>query len=332
MKIFITLDYELFLGTETGTPEQCLVRPMEELCKVADKHGFKYVIFVDAAYLLRMKQLKDNHPQLENDYELVSNHIKKLAKQGHDIQLHFHPQWLKSDYDDAKGWQLKPLPYKLSDLEENEAFVLFHEAKALLDIIIGHQTTAFRAGGYCLTSFKSYKELFEQEGISIDSSVARNGYENSPVHAYDYRSIPDKIIYHFESDVCKELENGPFMELSITSVRWSGLHYMLRVRPLMASYHPKEVFGDGKSVTDGNEQTGLLSKLMKFIKPYKGLASIDGIRSCQLDAIYTKEECKKHDTIVLIGHPKLASDASVANLDAFIGKHRELTYLTTATI
>ena len=174
--------------------------------------------------------------------------------------------------------------------------------------------------------------MFEQEGISIDSSVARNGYENSPVHAYDYRSIPDKIIYHFESDVCKELENGPFMELSITSVRWSGLHYMLRVRPLMASYHPKEVFGDGKSVTDGNEQTGLSSKLMKFIKPYKGLASIDGIRSCQLEKIYVREKSKKRETIVLIGHPKLASDASVANLDAFLSKHEELTYCITATL
>ena len=86
MNIFITLDYELFLGIETGTPENCLVRPMEELCKVADKHSFKYVIFVDAAYLLRMKQLKDNHPQLEKDYQLVSNHVRILAGQGHDIQ------------------------------------------------------------------------------------------------------------------------------------------------------------------------------------------------------------------------------------------------------
>lgn len=332
MNIFITLDYELFLGIETGTPENCLVRPMEELCKVADKHSFKYVIFVDAAYLLRMKQLKDNHPQLEKDYQLVSNHVRILAGQGHDIQLHFHPQWLKSDYDDAKGWQLKPFPYKLSDLEEKEAFTLFHDAKVLLDKIIGHQTTAFRAGGYCLTSFKRYKEMFEQEGICIDSSVARNGFVESPVHAYDYRFIPDKIIYHFDSNVCKEQENGPFTELSITSVRWSGLHYMSRIRPLMVSYHPREVFGDGKSVSDGNEQTGLSYKLMKFIKPYKGLASIDGIRSCQLEKIYEREKSKKRETIVLIGHPKLASDASVANLDAFLSKYKELTYCTTATL
>lgn len=332
MNIFITLDYELFLGTETGTPEQCLVRPMEELCKVADKHGFRYVIFVDAAYLLRMQQLKDNYPQLERDFQTVTDNLRLLAKQGHDIQLHFHPQWLKSGFDEAKGWQLKSLPYKLSDLEEDEAFALFHEAKSLLDSVIGYPTTAFRAGGYCLTSFKKYKELFEQEGIIIDSSVARNGYVDSPVHAYDYRNIPNKIVYRFSSDVCKEQWDGIFTELSISSVLWSGLYYMFRVRPIMASYRPKEVYGDGKSVVDGNEQTGLLSKLMKFIKPYKGLASIDGIRSCQLEKIFERERNTGRDTLVLIGHPKLASDASVANFDAFIGKHRELTYCTTEAI
>lgn len=332
MNIFITLDYELFLGAKTGTPERCLVRPMEELCKVADRHGFKYVVFVDAAYLLRMQMLKDRHPQLVKDYILVSDHIKKLATQGHDIQLHFHPQWLKADYDDEQGWQLKPLPYKLSDLEEDEAFTLLHEAKLILDSIIGYKTTAFRAGGYCLTSFKKYKELFEQEGIAIDSSVARNGYEDSPVHAYDYRNIPDKIIYRFDNDVCLERPNGAFTELSITSVCWSGLNYMFRVRPMMASYRPKEVYGDGKSVSDGGVQEGMIAKIKKFIIPYKNLASIDGIRSCQLEKILKIEKTNNRDTLVLIGHPKLASDVSIANLDTFIGKHKEFTVCTTSTL
>lgn len=332
MNVFITLDYELYLGTITGTPERCLVRPMDELCKIADKHGFKYVIFVDAAYLLRMQQLKDKHPQLLNDFQLVSEHIKTLASQGHDLQLHFHPQWLKSDYDDMKGWMLKTLPYKLSDLEEDEVFDLFHQAKLLLDNILGYKTTAFRAGGYCLTSFKNYRELFEHEGITIDSSVARNGYVESPVHSYDFRNIPSKIVYHFSNDVCKEQRDGHFTEISITSVHWSGFYYMFRVRPKMASYRPKEVFGDGLSIKDGNEQTGAFAKLEKFFKPYKNLASIDGIRSCQLEKIYRREKERQSATLVLIGHPKLASDASIANLDAFIGSHEELKICTTAVL
>lgn len=332
MDIFITLDYELYLGKATGTPEQCLVRPMEELCKVADKHGFRYVIFVDAAYLLRMQQLKDNYSQLERDFQTVTDNLRLLAKQGHDIQLHFHPQWLKSGFDEAKGWQLKSLPYKLSDLEEDEAFTQFHDAKALLDSVIGYPTTAFRAGGYCLTSFKKYKELFAQEGIAIDSSVARNGYVESPVHAYDYRIIPDKIIYHFDRDVCKEQKDGPFTELSITSVRWSAIYYMFRVRPMMASYCPENVFGDGKSIIDGNNHCGLIAKVVKLFKPYKNLASIDGIRSCQLEKIYRREIERQNSPLVLIGHPKLASDVSVANLDAFIDSHKELSICTTAVL
>ncbi len=31
MNVYFTLDYELFLGEKTGTPENCLIRPMDEL-------------------------------------------------------------------------------------------------------------------------------------------------------------------------------------------------------------------------------------------------------------------------------------------------------------
>lgn len=280
-----------------------------------------------------MWQLRASHPQLNKDFELVSNHVKYLAQQGHDIQLHFHPQWLYSDYNGSYNkWQLKSIPYKLSDMKEEDAFLLFHEAKELLDGIIGHKTIAFRAGGYCLTSFFGYKKLFENENIIIDSSVARHGYVETAVHAYDYRDIPTKIIYNFDSDVCKEQVGGKFTELSITSTRWSGLEYMLKIRTKMATYNPKMVYGDGKSVSDARKKINISSKFLKFVRPYKNLASIDGIRSCQLEKILDKENKLKRDSLVLIGHPKLASDASIANLDSFIGKHEDLMICTTSIL
>lgn len=333
MRLFITLDYELFLGVETGSPENCLIRPMEALEGVANKHGFKYIVFVDAAYLLRLWQLRTSYPQLNKDFELVSNHVKYLALQGHDIQLHFHPQWLYSEYNDIYNkWQLKSIPYKLSDMKEEDAFLLFHEAKKLLDEIIGYKTSAFRAGGYCLASFSGYKKLFKQEDIRIDSSVARYGYVETAVHAYDYRDIPSKIIYNFDSDVCKEQVGGKFTELSITSTRWSGLEYMLKVRTKMASYNPKMVYGDGKSVSDGRKRMNIFSKILKFVRPYKNLASIDGIRSCQLEKVLEKEKGLKREALVLIGHPKLTSDVSIANLDSFIGNHVDLNICTTSIL
>ena len=47
MNIYITLDYELFLGPKTGSVDKCLIEPTYNLCKVVSKHGSKMVFFID---------------------------------------------------------------------------------------------------------------------------------------------------------------------------------------------------------------------------------------------------------------------------------------------
>ena len=103
MDLFITLDYELFMGKKTGSVESCLLSPMNSFISMLDRYGIKATIFVDAAYLLRLSELKDKHDKLKSDFELISDHLKCLEQDGHDIQLHFHPQWIYSDYD-SKQW------------------------------------------------------------------------------------------------------------------------------------------------------------------------------------------------------------------------------------
>ena len=202
MNIYLTLDYELFLGEKTGTPENCLIRPMNELCKVSDNRNFKYIIFVDASYLLRMKQLKDKYLEVDRQYKLVCDHVQYLSSQGHDIQLHFHPQWLYSTWnDETNQWMMDRCHYKLSDLPYEQAKSSLLEAKTLLDSIVGYKTIAFRAGGFCLDSFHEFKELFKNLDIKVDSSVARHMFVSSPVHSFDYRKIPDDQIYKFSNSI-----------------------------------------------------------------------------------------------------------------------------------
>ena len=48
MNIIITLDYELYLNDYAGTPEMCLVKPMQELHRVYEKYNVKLTVLVDA--------------------------------------------------------------------------------------------------------------------------------------------------------------------------------------------------------------------------------------------------------------------------------------------
>ena len=150
MNIYITLDYELFLGKETGSVTNCIIRPMAELNKISEKYNVFYTIFIDSAYLLRLYDIKSQSKELQKDWTNVCQNLKELAQKGHDIELHFHPQWLFSTYNaEREKWYVDSDHYKMSDVEDKDFLrESFAKAKNLLEKVVGKNVVAFRAGGY----------------------------------------------------------------------------------------------------------------------------------------------------------------------------------------
>ena len=299
MDLFITLDYELFMGKKTGSVESCLLSPMNSFISMLDRYGIKATIFVDAAYLLRLSELKDKHDKLKSDFELISDHLKCLEQAGHDIQLHFHPQWIYSDYD-SKQWIMDFEHYKLSDLPENVLRTSFYSARLLLEEIIGKKIIAFRAGGYSLPTYSGYIDLFKLNGIKIDSSVLRGAYVDSKYQKYDYRNIPKASIYNFN--------NSLFIEDNKTIQ-----------------------YGDGYGIGISGSRLKRLVKRIKILFQNKIVsASIDGFMSTMLLDIYSIHKKQVScNGFVIIGHPKNFSNVSIRNVEEFILKVRdEDTFLT----
>ena len=321
MNIFLTLDYELFSSEQPGTPQKCIVDPMNALSKVAGKYGIKYTIFVDAAYLYRLYQLKQNFPHLKRDFELLKHNIEEMVHVGHDIQLHFHPQWIYTDYDGIESkWRMDTIHFKLSDMEPELAKKTFKEAKELLDSIIGYRSNCFRACGYCLDTYSNYIDLFKQNEIDKDSSVARYCYADSSAHVYDYRIIPDETIYRFDDSIKEKKENGQFTELSIASFKLNPVIYRLKLKKYREGY----VYRDGAPLkVDVSNKESLLHCL---IMPKRILASLDGRNSILLP-YYLERSNRQHLTdLVICGHPKNTTEGSLKNLDKFladnVGKHK----------
>ena len=91
MNILLTLDYELYFGSQTGTVEQSMIKATDKLLSVLNVYNVKAVFFVDIGFLKRLKKIKSKEPKLEEDYLLLTNHLNHLSKEGHDLQLHIHP-------------------------------------------------------------------------------------------------------------------------------------------------------------------------------------------------------------------------------------------------
>lgn len=321
MNIYITLDYELFLSSQTGTVDNCLIRPTEALLECLDKYGVKANFFVDAAYLLRLSQLKSQAASLEKDFISVSNQIKELAQQGHSIQLHFHPQWIYSNYENGT-WQMDFDHYKLADMPLGEVEISFIESYRLLQSCTDKKITAFRAGGYSLMDFARYKNLFDSLGIKTDTSVLRGKHCNSRYQKYDFTNVPRKTSYPFSTSIIEKDETGEMIEYPITTAPFASF-----ITSFKTYYTKKNIsiedfqkWGDGKSV--GMDNLGSLQRFKAHVKLLFGRgvvpASLDS-GGIMLDEVVSK--CLHRisgDDVVIIGHPKNLNRLSLLNLEKFI--------------
>lgn len=317
MKIFITLDYELVLGRRTGTVNSCLVQSTKAFCQMLSVYNVPATFFVDCAYLLRMRELKDKYPALQKDYEDVVSNLKYLQKQGHSLQYHFHPQWLYSTYDD-EGWHMDYDHYKLSDVEESKLRHDFKEGTMLLESITGEKPVAFRAGGFSLTTCKYYIDLFQENGIFIDSSV-NGGKVKSKLHEYDYSKAPKRTLWKFENDVNVPEENGRFTEYSITRVgrKKPGVFSFIKRYILKARYHSTIEYCDG-----GGSEFSKFDTFKKYFPTLfrfsRGYMTMDIFYSCDLVKQYETVSKTDENNLVVIGHPKHLSDGAINNIEIFI--------------
>ena len=313
MNIVLTLDYELFLGSRTGDVQHCLVEPLDALLAQTDPYGVKYTIFVDATFLYKLNSLRNRFPKLDKEYATVVAHIKQLASQGHDIQLHVHPNWFYSTYD-GEQWRLEQQHYKLSDLSVADRKTIFMGAKQLLDDIIGHSTIAFRAGGFSAQPTNMLSELFDKAGIVADASVCPGVAYDSLHQAYDYTSCPDLDVWRFSQDICVAEENGKYFEFPITMSRVSPLFYFKLIAHRFVGKQIHHTFGNGISV-----QTAKDDIWRRLTRKTPFMATIDGYKITQLKRIYAQKTKQNCEYLVVLGHPKLVTAYSINKLGEFCG-------------
>ena len=102
MRIAITYDYELFFGEITGTTENCILKPTRDLINLGKKTGARFTFFIDVGYLKKLNEFQVQFPELRKDFQNISDQIKALISLGHACELHVHPHWEDSYYENGK--------------------------------------------------------------------------------------------------------------------------------------------------------------------------------------------------------------------------------------
>lgn len=312
MKIYLTLDYELFFG-KSGTAQKCMIEPTDRIVETCERHGARCIFFVDAGYLDKLKTYSEHFPQLGRELAEVAGQIRRLSDAGHDIQLHIHPHWEGTIYD-GRGWKFDLSRYRLDTFSDSAVQDIFTRYVAAITSITTKPISAFRAGGWCIQPFATFQPAFDHHQIRIDSTVFPGGKNSTVSEWYDFSAAPDKDCWRFGVDPCQEDPNGKFTEFPIASYRVSPVFFWRLAATKLLKSRAHRSFGDGKPSANAPSQLARL--LTRFSR---SVVSIDGYKSSFLMNAYKEAKTNGRDHFVIIGHPKALSEYSLAKLDHFLG-------------
>jgi peptidoglycan/xylan/chitin deacetylase (PgdA/CDA1 family) len=312
-KVILTFDYELFLGKKSGSAENSILKPTNEIIRLLKKYNAKAIFFVDTTYLLALKRF--NHP----DLEIISRQLKEIIAIGSSIELHLHPQWMDAEPKGDDEWKFKSFEhYRLHSLKDNEIVKLFNEAQNLLIAITGIKPIAFRAGGWSITPFQPLKKAFLENDIKIDMSVLGGFSQNElPLHYYDFLNAPNKEFYKFENDVLIENPQGNFLEIPVTTFEMHGFDLVLNT--VINKLKKEKCFGDGK----GLKSSGVRGNRIKraFSKNLRK-ATIENQSSYMFKKAL--KQIKNREILSYVMHPKTLSQTSLTNFEYLLQNFKTL--------
>jgi hypothetical protein len=312
VRTLLTLDYEVYFGGNTGTVARTLLEPTEALLRVANRHGARLVFFVDAGFILRLRAEMAKSASLRADYAAVCKQVQTLARAGHEIQLHIHPHWEDSYWDN--GWRVVGTRYALHAFSAPEILQIACRYSALLRELAGPDAAfAYRAGGWVIQPFGKLRGALLSAGVCIDSTVYADGKSEGELQPFDFHGAPARSRWRFDFDPLVEDAQGPFLEVPIASRRLSPLFYwrLAALKKLGGAAH--QPFGNGRAIPMGRRDL-----VRKLLRPSASVVSIDGYKASFLEAAARDYARNGYEDFVVIGHPKALTPYSLERLDRFL--------------
>jgi len=324
--ILLTFDYELFLGSRSGSVDNCLIKPTGKILEILKQNHAQAIFFIDTTYLFRLQKLSETNANAERDFNIIKRQLVQMASAGHYLYHHLHPHWLDAQYlEDINQWDLSDTGrYCFVSLSDSDKDLLFKYADSFLtDIYAKAQSentcNGFRAGGLYIEPFICFKPFFEKYGIKYEFSVVPGGKKTGEKLFCDFTSCPAERPYPFNENPELETLEGEFTEFPITKISIKGIAKILnsmyyRANKLTKKNNP---YGDGISV--GLDIIATSAK--RSIKNYLILDMTLSTELLNPVLFYLfKRIIKKNKYIHFLSHPKLQTEIGLKTFDRLL-KH-----------
>lgn len=232
ISIIFTNDYEVF-GNGSGDVFETLISPTNKLLSKLDHYGVKQTIFADIVEYWRFKEAEENN-YFEGDYQaatLIEKQLQQAVIDGHDVQLHVHPQWLSAEPLGKNNWKVNLNYWRTSKVPKGLGSTsdrlslrgMLYEGKHTLESMLkpvktDYECLAFRAGGYCIQPEEQVLQAMGEVGLKLESSVCPGRHLDRFPAYFDFRNAPSDLAYwSVSTSVNAPDENGKLMELPVAT-------------------------------------------------------------------------------------------------------------------
>lgn len=314
MNLSLTLDYELY-GDGSGDVFAHMIHPTEQILAICDRREIKLTLFFEVLEYIRLKQEWDNGNYMgyaENPVHAIEQQLQKMALDGHDIQLHVHPQWVNARYVDDV-WKVDFDNWRLGEFAVSQAYSMedmLREGKQTIDALIrtvcpDYQCTILRAGGYNVMPSGPVYQAMVNVGLRVDSSVYPSGYETGELSRYDFRAAPLDLDYWpaMAEDFCRQRAESQVLEIPIFALPQRRLFKITPARVRSALQNRSSA---SRSLVAKTGQRSLSQKLVYLLE--KEAFTWDfcmfgmGLHKRFFRTI--AQQYKDRKLFVLVGHPK----------------------------
>jgi hypothetical protein len=175
--ILIEDDFEI-KGNGLGNVAELQYLPSIALMKIAKKYNIKVTFMVDMAHMLTLKKFV-HFSEIRVQFNLLKDTLLLIKEQGHDVQLHLHPQWIDAKYIN-KSFILSS-KWNIGKYNSNEKIDLIDRSVKLLTSIYKdkfpeYKVCAFKAGSWGMQPSIDLFNALDKAGFNIVLGV-RNGLE-----------------------------------------------------------------------------------------------------------------------------------------------------------
>jgi hypothetical protein len=166
-------DWELS-GNGSGDMEELQFRPMRELVKIYNAHGIRGSFNAELMQQLTFRKYQRDYPELGALADRWDAHVVETFRQGHDIQLHIHPQWRDARYTQG-AWQLTA-DWSILNHAPADALAMIMAGKEYLENLLrpvnsDYRCVSFRSGAWCIAPSPHMLGLLVEAGIVFDMSI-----------------------------------------------------------------------------------------------------------------------------------------------------------------